>query len=37
MNYFGQEEKIDMWTQGIYTYNEKTEYYYYTTYHWKVY
>jgi len=35
-NYFGQDEKIDMWTRGTYSYNDKLEYYYYTTYHWKV-
>ena len=35
-NYFGQEEMIDMWTRGIYTYNDKVEYYYFTNYHWKI-
>lgn len=35
-NFLGQEEKVDMWTQGTFTYNEKTEYYYYTSWHWTV-
>jgi len=33
-NAWGQEEKVDMWTQGIFTYNGQNEYYYYTSYHW---
>jgi adenylate cyclase len=33
-NAWGQEEKVDMWTRGIFTYNGQTEYYYYTSYHW---
>lgn len=35
-NFLGQEEKVDMWTQGTFTYNGKTEYYYYTSWHWTV-
>jgi class 3 adenylate cyclase len=35
-NYLGQDEQVDMWTCGIFTYNEKTEYYYYTSWHWVV-
>ena len=35
-NTWGQEEKVDMWTRGIFTYNGKSEYYYYTSYHWGV-
>lgn len=33
-NAWGQEENIDMWTRGIFTYNGQNEYYYYTSYHW---
>ena len=29
-NYWGQDEKVDMWTQGFLTYNNKLEVYYYT-------
>ncbi|KAB1065938.1 adenylate/guanylate cyclase domain-containing protein [Salibacter halophilus] len=35
-NYFGQEEDVDMWTRGTFTYNGKIEYYYYTGWHWVV-
>jgi class 3 adenylate cyclase len=35
-NYFGQDEKVDMWTRGTFTYNDKVEYYYYTSWHWAV-
>lgn len=35
-NYFGQEEKVDMWTSSTFTYNDKVEYYYYTSWHWEV-
>lgn len=35
-NAFGQEEKVDMWTRGELTYNTKTEYYYYTSWHWEI-
>jgi len=34
INTWGQEEKVDMWTRGIFTYNGQNEYYYYTNYHW---
>jgi len=30
------EQKVDMWTKGIITYNEVNQYYYYTNYHWTV-
>lgn len=33
-NFYGQEEKVDMWTQGTFKYNGKVEYYYYTSWHW---
>ena len=35
-NYFGQDEKVDMWTRSTFTYNEKTEYFYYTSWHWEI-
>lgn len=35
-NYFGQVEKVDMWTRGVFTYNDKQEYYYYTSWHMEV-
>jgi hypothetical protein len=35
-NTWGQEEKVDMWTRGIFTYNGQSEYYYYTSYQWTV-
>lgn len=35
-NYFGQDEKADMWTQGTFLYNAKLEYYYYTSWHCSV-
>ncbi|MCK9290793.1 MAG: adenylate/guanylate cyclase domain-containing protein [Bacteroidales bacterium] len=35
-NYWGQDEKVDMWTQGYFNYNNKSEYYYYTSWEWKV-
>jgi adenylate cyclase len=35
-NILGQEENVDMWTQGSFTYNGKFEYYYYTSWHWSV-
>ncbi|MEK6495218.1 adenylate/guanylate cyclase domain-containing protein [Myroides odoratimimus] len=35
-NAWGQEEKVDMWTRGIFTYNGKNEYFYYTSYFWRV-
>lgn len=34
-NTWGQE-KVDMWTRGIFKYNGQSEYYYYTSYHWGV-
>lgn len=30
---WGQEEKVDMWTRGTFSYNGQNEYYYYTSYH----
>lgn len=35
-NHLGQDEKVDMWTQSSLVYNGKTQYYYYTSWHWKV-
>ncbi|MCK9481724.1 MAG: adenylate/guanylate cyclase domain-containing protein [Bacteroidia bacterium] len=35
-NYWGQDEKVDMWTAAYFNYNGKTETYYYTTWHWTV-
>ena len=35
-NLWGKDEKVDMWTRGIFTYNDKQEYYYYTSWHWGV-
>jgi class 3 adenylate cyclase len=35
-NVWGQDEKVDMWTQTTITYNGKTEYYYYTSWYWTV-
>ncbi|PEI83392.1 adenylate/guanylate cyclase domain-containing protein [Bacillus toyonensis] len=35
-NAFGTKEKINMWKQGQFTYNDKTETYYYTSYYWKL-
>lgn len=35
-NYYGQVEKVDMWTKGIFTYNDKQEYYYYTSWYMEV-
>jgi adenylate cyclase len=35
-NAWGQMEKVDMWTRAIMTYNEKQEYYYYTSWQWTV-
>lgn len=35
-NYWGQDEKVDMWTRSSFSYNDKTEYYYYTSWHWEV-
>ncbi len=35
-NIFGQEEKVDMWTKSTFTFNGKSESYYYTTWHWGV-
>lgn len=32
-NYYGQVEKVDMWTKGTFNYNDKQEYYYYTSWH----
>ena len=33
-NSWGQEEKVDMWTRGVFNYNGQNENYYYTNYHW---
>lgn len=33
-NIFGQKEKVDMWSSTTFTYNEETQYYYYTSYYW---
>jgi class 3 adenylate cyclase len=30
------EEKVDIWTKGVFSYNERDEYYYYTSYYWIV-
>lgn len=35
-NFFGHDEKVDMWTQGTFNYNGNFEYYYYTSWHWTV-
>lgn len=35
-NFLGQDEKVDMWRSGFFTYNNSAEYYYYTSYHWTV-
>lgn len=35
-NYWGQEVDVDMWTQSLFTYNEKAETFYYTSWHWTV-
>ncbi|MBL7979866.1 MAG: hypothetical protein JNN12_16130 [Bacteroidetes Order II. Incertae sedis bacterium] len=35
-NYWGQEEKINMWTKGYITYDGKQEEYYYTNYYFTV-
>lgn len=32
----GVEQKINMWSQGVMTYNNKAEYYYYTSYQWSL-
>jgi adenylate cyclase len=32
-NYYGQDEKVDMWTKSQFMYNGQHEYYYYTSYH----
>jgi class 3 adenylate cyclase len=32
-NYWGMDEKIDIWTKGYLSYNGNTEIYYYTSYH----
>jgi adenylate cyclase len=32
-NYYGQDEQVDMWNRSSFTYNEKTEEYYYTNWH----
>lgn len=33
-NYFGQDEKVDMWNRGTFIYNGQSEFYYYTSWHW---
>lgn len=35
-NYYGQEEDVDMWTRGVFTYNGTNQYYYYTSWHWTI-
>ncbi len=35
-NYWGQDEKVDMWTKGTFIYNGKYEDFYTTSWHWKV-
>jgi len=35
-DYFGIVNNIDMWTESSFTYNEKIEIYYYTSYYWEV-
>lgn len=35
-NYYGQEQKIDMWNKSTFYYNNVIEYYYYTSYYWTV-
>jgi class 3 adenylate cyclase len=35
-NYYGQEEKVDMWTKSKFSYNNSYEYYYYTSWYWGV-
>jgi adenylate cyclase len=35
-NYLNQVERVNMWTQSSFVYNGKTEYYYFTSWHWTV-
>lgn len=35
-NFFGQDEKVDMWTRSTFSYNGVSEYYYYTSWHWEL-
>lgn len=35
-NQWGQEVDVDMWQRGTFTYNDKVEYYYYTSWHWAI-
>lgn len=34
-NYYEQEEDVNMWTRGIFKYNDTNEYCYYTNWYWK--
>ena len=36
-DYWGNDTKVDMWTRYSITYNGQTEYFYKTSWHWKVY
>lgn len=35
-NIYGQEVDVDMWNKSSFSYNGKTEYYYYTSWHWEI-
>lgn len=35
-DYWGQEIDVNMWTQSTFTYNDKTENFYYTSWYWEV-
>lgn len=35
-NFYGQDEKVNMWTQSTFIYNEQYENYYYTSWHWVI-
>lgn len=35
-NFWGQEEKVDIWKYGTFSYNGKIETYYYTNYYWEI-
>lgn len=35
-NFYGEDEKVDMWTQSTFSYNDQYEYYYYTSWHWAI-
>ncbi len=35
-NYLGEKEKVNMWENNTFTYNDKEETYYYTSYYWAI-